>query len=298
MLLRPIHVFTLLLLLSNVSVYAAGDPRQDAASVYRLVATDDSGHTKNGSAVLIAPGKLVTACHVTRRSRSISVRRNGMAWPAKFVAGDFEHDLCMLDAPGLANSVTAITGSPDELKPGDPVVAIGYPRGGNLSVTRGRIMGLHNYDGAQVLQVSSHFDHGQSGGALFDASGRLIGITAFKAIVGGNFHFALPLAWLQDVARAPAKQKAAVKQAFWERSRAQQPLFLRAASLEADRKWNALVGVAEEWVSMDATNPASWLSLARALSGLERVQESMRAFAHAIELEPTLLFTTDLTQLP
>jgi hypothetical protein len=160
------------------------------------------------------------------------------------------------------------------LNVGDQVIAVGYRAGGRFAIAGGQLKALHPYQGASVLQVSAPFDHGQSGGALFDADGRLVGITAFKAVAGGDFHFALPLQWLparalRGDAPADSSQDAHAK-AFWERARAEQPWFLRAASLEAATAWDALYSVALEWVRAEDANPQSWLTLTRARARLRR----------------------------
>jgi Tfp pilus assembly protein PilF len=61
-------------------------------------------------------------------------------------------------------------------------------------------------------------------------------------------------------------------------------LFLLAASLEANQDWKALHGVAQEWVTEDENNPASWLCLARLLARLKDDQAAARAFAQAAAL--------------
>jgi hypothetical protein len=211
---------------------------------------------------------------------------------------DIEHDLCVLAVPELSAATPAAIGPTEKLRLSDPVIAAGYPRGGKLDVSHGEIKGLHAHDGASVLQVSARFDHGQSGGGIFDAAGRLIGIIGFKTVGGGNFHYALPLAWAGD---AIPGQAATItvhllhEQAFWERPNAEKPLFLLAASLEANRDWKALHGVAQEWVTADANNPASWLCLGRILTRLKRDQAATRAFAQAAVLLPSL---TEKSELP
>jgi hypothetical protein len=235
--------------------------------------------------VLVAPGKLVTTCHVTRAAQSIRLDRGDETFSAQAAFSDIPHDLCVLAAPGLTSAVPVVLGLPDELKVGDAVIAVGYRHGGKLTVTTGNVKALHPYDGAHVLQVSAPFDHGQSGGALFDERGRLVGITAFKAVAGGDFHFALPLQWLPESAlhddQSGARSKDMRDTAFWEAPRDRQPLFLRAASLEADGKWHALSGVAQEWVRAEHANPASWSALGRALARLKRANEAAAAFYRA-----------------
>jgi hypothetical protein len=256
-----------------------------ATAVYRIQAVDTRGRVSNGSAVLIAPGRLVTTCHVTRTAHSIQISQRDGTWSARPSFVDIGHDLCVLSAPDLAAPAPALIGTPGDLTIGDEVVAVGYRYGCTLAITTGKVKALDWYDGAPVLQVSASFDYGQSGGALFDASGRLVGITAFKAVAGGDFHFALPLGWLPPSAMlgdtvAGGGQDTGEK-AFWQRMRDKQPLFLRAASLEAAGKWDALSEVAQEWVRADHANPASWLALGRAFSRLKRQRDADEAYRRA-----------------
>jgi S1-C subfamily serine protease len=282
--------FSLLLLVvfPAFAAHAAdqGTQADPTTAVYKIRALG-GGHVADGSAVLIAPGRLLTACHVTRRAESIRVGREELKWFAYPVTSDIEHDLCVLAVSELSAATPATIGPTEQLRLSDPVTAAGYPRGGKLNVSHGEIKGLHALDGASVLQVSAPFDHGQSGGGLFDAAGRLIGIIGFKAVAGGNFHYALPLAWAGDALPGQAAGPPVLRlqeQAFWQRPNAQKPLFLLAASLEANQDWKALQGVAREWVTEDVNNPASWLCLGRMLTRLKHDQAAARAFAQAATL--------------
>jgi hypothetical protein len=264
------------------------DAGQEPTAVYKVRAVDASGRVNNGSAVLIAPGKLVTTCHVTRSATSIHVDQGKGAWAARTYFADIPHDLCILSVPSLEAQPPAEIGATDALKVGEEVVAVGYRHGRKLAVTSGKVKALHPYHRAVVLQVSAPFEHGQSGGALFDRRGRLVGITAFKAVAGGDFHFALPLEWLPDQALrddAVGSAQQAHQRAFWEYPREDQPLFLRAASLEAAGRWEALSEVAQEWVRADYANPASWLALSRAFAKLNRAADAAAAYRRAAGLE-------------
>lgn len=296
--------FALLLLLAIPALGAQAaeyDPDPDhSLAVYRIRASG-GGRVSDGSAVLVAPGRLLTACHVIRRAESIRVGRKELTWFAYPAVTDIEHDLCVLSVPELFAASPAVVGPTASLRLGDPVIAAGYPRRGHLDMSHGEIKGLHAHDGALVLQISAAFAHGQSGGGVFDDNGRLVGIIGFKAIAGGSFHYALPLAWAGDAiagqsSSIPGRDFQSV--AFWERPSEETPLFLRAASLEADRDWRQLVGVAQEWVSVDETNPASWLCLGRVMSKLKRDQAAARAFAQAATLQPSLAGTPDLPDPP
>lgn len=254
------------------------------AAVFKLSARDGAGRVKFGSAVLIAPGRLLTTCHVARDAESIQVHRGAARLTAKPGFMDIEHDLCVLSAPDLLVSVPAEIAMPGDLKVGDEVFAVGYPKGSKLAVSKGRLKAQHRYGAVRVLQVSAPFDYGQSGGALFDITGRLVGITAFKTLSGGDFHFALAFDGIDEEEldrQATAPQTTGPPTAFWERAAHAQPLFLRAASLEADGNWKALLGVAQQWTASDGTNSASWLALWRALSSLKRDRDADLALLRA-----------------
>ena len=282
-------ILLLLLTYTTVGAHAAdNDKRADPTdAVYRIQGLGD-GLVTDGSAVLIAPGRLLTACHVTRHAKSIRVGQEVLQWPAYPAFSDTEHDLCILYVPALSAAKPVAIRLTDNLQLDDAVVAAGYPRGAKLDISQGRIKGLHVHDGAQVLQVSAPFDYGQSGGALFDIAGRLIGIIGFKLVAGGDFHFVRPLAWVGDQIAGQAASNAATSSdgpAFWQLTEMELPLFLFAASLEADRNWKALEGVAQDWVTADASNPAAWHCLGRTLTRLKRGPAAAQAFARAAELQ-------------
>jgi S1-C subfamily serine protease len=77
---------------------------------------------------------------------------------------------------------------------GAPVTAVGYPLGGALTITHGRVLGYR--DGrtlessiafpGQVMEVSAPVKHGNSGGPLLDARGRLVGVV-FAAQPGASY---------------------------------------------------------------------------------------------------------------
>jgi hypothetical protein len=287
---RFLELFVVLFGLVASSIEAselASSPADLGAAVFKLRALDGMGKVKNGSAVLIAPGRLLTTCHVTRNAEAIHVQRGDAKMMAIPDLIDIEHDLCVLSAPALMGSAPVQIAMPGELKIGDEVLAVGYSRGGKLALSKGRLKALHRYGAVRVLQVSAPFDHGQSGGALFDRTGRLVGITAFKTLSGGDFHFALAFDGIYDellTALPSVPDSTSQKTAFWERARHAQPFFLRAASLEADRDWNALLNVAQEWTVSDNTNSASWLALWRALSALKRDRDADLALSRAVAL--------------
>ena len=250
-------------------------------TVAKVRAHYPNGTVTLGSAVLLGGERLVTNCHVTATAQSSQVIHNGRSWRAEVAAQDTKHDLCTLRAAGIAGNAPVAATS---LTVGQKVFAAGFPGGNQFAVTAGRIVALHDYDGAEVIQVSSPFDYGASGGGLFDEDGQLIGILTFKARVGGEFHFALPITWAKNLDRLEIKRGSGETLPFWQRSYEMQPYFLRAVSLEAGQKWGALAALGEQWIKDSPMNPMAWTALGTAFRHLQRSDEARSATRHARSL--------------
>ncbi len=207
------------------------------ASVVKLRAVSADGEAKWGSAVVVAPGRLATTCHVTRRAATIEVARGGDRWIARAQAGSTIHDLCLLTVDGL--DLPAVrTRAASDLAPGERVTAAGFEHGRDaLATATGTVKGLYRYDGGMVVRTSAAFDFGSSGGGLFDEEGNLVGLLAFKARTGTDLRFALPAEWIGADSIVGASfepiDAAASALAFWERPAPNRPAFLGAALREA-----------------------------------------------------------------
>ncbi len=247
-------------------------------TVARVQAYHANGTVTLGSAVLLGGERLVTNCHVTHAAKSIQIVHDGQNFGAEVASQDSNHDLCTLRARGIMGTPAVAT---TRITVGQTVFAAGFPGGNRFAVTAGRIIALHDYDGANVIQVSSPFDSGASGGGLFDEDGRLIGVITFKARSGGVFHFALPIAWAMALDRPEPERSAAPTLAFWRQPYEKQPYFLRAVSLEANQKWGALAALGEQWAKENPLNPSAWIVLGTAFQHLQRPDEANSAFGEA-----------------
>lgn len=181
---------------------------QEAAQVFEktshaifmvIVTTDDSSVVDvvaQGSAVLIAPGRLVTNCHVVERGGSIFIsrREDKLTERARLVAGKGEADLCELDVlqPKPVFDKPVEIAPADSLRTGDPVYAIGSPRGMELTISNGIVSATREARGnVKVIQTTAPFSPGSSGGGLFDGKGRLVGITTLIVKDSQNLNFAV-----------------------------------------------------------------------------------------------------------
>ncbi len=162
--------------------------------------------TAAGSGFIISrDGYIVTNNHVIENAETITVvLDNDDAYPASLVGGDPSNDLAVIkiDATGLP---TVVLGESEHLQVGELAVAIGNPLG-ELSgtVTAGiisaldRVITLSGSSGSQrlhLLQTDAAINSGNSGGALFNSFGEVIGINTAKRSATGveGIGFAIPV---------------------------------------------------------------------------------------------------------
>lgn len=167
-----------------------------------------------GSAVILnAEGYLLTNNHVVAGADEILVLlRDGREALAELIGTDPETDLAVLkiDLPDLP----VVTISPNQQRIGDVVMAIGNPFGLGQTVTMGIVsatgrnqLGLNTYE--DFIQTDAAINQGNSGGALIDANGNLIGInTAIFSQSGGSqgIGFAIPANLAMEVMQAIISQ--------------------------------------------------------------------------------------------
>jgi S1-C subfamily serine protease len=234
----PRSLVSLLWLVAAAASISSGYLRAHdfANSLVKVRAVAADGSQSFGSGVVIAADLLATTCHVAREAKIIEVAHGAEHWVATVESGSLTHDLCLIRVPNLDLPAVAIRAS-ESLRPGEHVVAVGFPGGGDLTVRQGVVEGLYRYDGGQVIRTSATFDAGASGGGLFDEEGALVGLLAFKARSGAKLHFALPADWALPGTMVSSLlgpvATSSERSAFWERPRASQPAFLGHAILEA-----------------------------------------------------------------
>jgi serine protease Do len=254
------------------------------SATFKVISERSSGTVQAGSAVLVAENRLITNCHVLSWAKKIHVSRDGERWPARLITSDQEHDLCLLGVTAMPFAAVA-TGHP--LQVGQEVHAAGFPGGGNFNVSCGLVRALHPFDAAKVIQTNANFNPGASGGGLFDNDGNLVGILTFKAITGGDFHFVLPVAWVEAlVARADAATSAKNSDdVFYRRNGSKQPFFLQAATLEAQQNWTDLLDVAQRWNEQQSDNVESLMAIGKACVGLSKKDQAITAFRRVLALD-------------
>lgn len=204
----------------------AGVAEQVSPSVVRIDVRTGSGQGTGSGIVLTADGEIVTNNHVVSGAAQVQVTMSdGKKYPAKIVGTDPDKDLALIKLQGASGLKPAVLGDSGGVKVGDQVVAIGSPDGLTGTVTSGIVSALNrevkvpkseqqspqgrqqgedswpfSFGGRQfngdtgsdttaykALQTDASLNPGNSGGALVDMNGRIVGMpSAIYSPASGN----------------------------------------------------------------------------------------------------------------
>ncbi|MFJ6372911.1 S1C family serine protease [Streptomyces virginiae] len=204
----------------------AGVAEQVSPSVVRIDVRTGSGQGTGSGIVLTADGEIVTNNHVVSGAAEVQVTMSdGKKYPAKIVGTDPAKDLALIKLQGASGLKPATLGDSGGVKVGDQVVAIGSPDGLTGTVTSGIVSALNrevkvpkseqqspqgrqqgedswpfSFGGRQfngntgsdttsykALQTDASLNPGNSGGALVDMNGRIVGMpSAIYSPASGN----------------------------------------------------------------------------------------------------------------
>ena len=160
-----------------------------------VVQVEDGGRGAGAGVVVDQRGVIVTNAHVVRGRAATITTSAGARLEGRVEARDDALDLAVIrvehdDLQALGN------GDSQALRPGQIVLAIGHPLGLHDAVTVGIVSRPPAPDDRRELIASNiTLNHGNSGGPLLDASGRLIGINAMVA--GPGLGLAIPVHTVQ-----------------------------------------------------------------------------------------------------
>jgi serine protease DegQ len=175
---------------------------------------DDDEESSLGSGVIVsAQGYILTNNHVVEGADEIEVvLADGRKAAAKLVGTDPETDLAVIKIT-LDKLPVIVLGQAEQAQVGDVVLAIGNPFGVGQTVTMGIISALgrnnlHINHFENFIQTDAAINFGNSGGALVDAGGNLLGInSAIYSQTGGSvgIGFAIPVSTAKNVMEAIIK---------------------------------------------------------------------------------------------
>lgn len=170
-----------------------GEPGSDAKRPFEGLAS--------GVIIDAAKGYVLTNNHVVNGADKISVQlSDGREFEAKLIGHDEQTDIALIQLKDATKLTQVKIADSDQLKVGDFAIAIGNPFGLGQTATSGIVSALGrsglNLEGLEnFIQTDAAINRGNSGGALVNLNGDLIGLnTAILASAGGNIGigFAIP----------------------------------------------------------------------------------------------------------
>ncbi|MFF3357075.1 S1C family serine protease [Streptomyces sp. NPDC002917] len=196
----------------------AGVAKAVSPTIVEIGATSTAGESTGSGVIITSDGEIVTNNHVIAGASSIKVTLStGRTYTAKVVGTDADKDLALIDLEGASGLKTATLGDSSGIKVGDQVVAIGSPEGLTGTVTSGIVSALNrdvtvakDSEGSQgqgqqgggsdwpfefggqqfngdtgnstttykAIQTDASLNPGNSGGALINMNGEIIGINS------------------------------------------------------------------------------------------------------------------------
>jgi S1-C subfamily serine protease len=199
--------------------------RQDSPGVVQITATivtqsvfppaTQTSKSQGSGFVLDRAGHIITNFHVIQGAQKVQVSFSGQdQLPALVVGKDRSTDLAVLKIDAHARALTPLPlGDSDGARVGDSVYAIGNPFGLTRTLTTGVVSAVQRQifapNGVPIdsaIQTDASINHGNSGGPLIDAAGRVLGVTS-QIQTGSNqiqgnvgIGFAIPVNTVRDIA--------------------------------------------------------------------------------------------------
>lgn len=256
-------------------------------SVVLVRGYDEAGGLAYGTGVVVGENRVVTNCHVLRRTHKAWISQAEDIYRIESIRVDARHDLCLLNTEKLPLAPVAI-GDTNNISKGDEVFAMGHSSGVLAPTTSGgQIKSLYPYENGNIVRTNARFTLGASGSPLFDGQGRLIGINTFKTPGRTAFFYAVPVEWLKTVENIPAQTQLPVSgQAFWELPDEEKPFFMQIALPRLNEDWARLFDIGQRWVKAEPENPEAWYELGAAQEGLGKLEDARESYRKVISLLP------------
>ena len=238
-----------------------------------------------GSGVVVAKDKVITNCHVLRKTKSPWVSYGDSSFPVTGVQADRWHDLCLLSVFNLPVKPVPL-GNSRNLKKGQEIVGIGHSGGAPVALTTGgNIIATYDFEGENIILSSAKFRMGASGSGLFDLKGNLIGINTFKTTGYGNY-YSLPADWIKPLMNKEVETVFPITgKALWEEDEDKKPYFLKIAIPKTKKNWAELEAVTKEWVKNEPNNTEAWYELGYAYEKLGKISDALKSYEKALEID-------------
>ncbi len=175
--------------------------------VVKIIVNLGAGSYAGGTGIIVrSNGYVLTNYHVVKGTLSTTITlKSGESFSATLVASNSGLDIAILKLNSTRTDFPVATlGSSSAAQVGDDVIAIGYPAlfelPGQATFTKGIISAFRNMSGYRFIQTDAAINHGNSGGALVNLKGEVIGINSQRLFwddASGdpvdNIAFAIPI---------------------------------------------------------------------------------------------------------
>lgn len=140
-----------------------------------------------GSGVIIeSSGYVLTNYHVANGQDPSVILNDGTALQATLVGFDEPKDLAILHIGSGQDFPSLLISAQSTIQLGDEVIALGYPVGLGLTVTKGIVSAFVAGDDVEYIQTDTAVNPGNSGGPLVDSEGRLVGLVTSRIVSSGG----------------------------------------------------------------------------------------------------------------
>ena len=219
------------------------------ASITKIHSVNAKGGRSTGTGVVIAENKVVTNCHVLVDSVGMSIGSMGENFQPIGIQADWKHDVCIMSFMYLPLK-PAVLGDSEHLQYEQEIFSIGFPGGPPKPLTTwGTIKALYPFEDSVVIRTSASFQMGASGSPLFDAEGKVVGISTFKSPGRNSFFYNIPVKWVKAALNLPVLEFSRDTQpAFWDVSLEQKPYFMQIVLPLQNDKWNEVELIAKQWI--------------------------------------------------
>lgn len=174
------------------------------ASTVLIVMEDANGQPlSSGSGFFVGRGMIATNLHVVEGVFNGYIKQVGMDKIYRIkgiVAMNSQQDLAILRVSDIGAPILPL-GNSDELEIGEPVYAVGNPKGYlEGTFTEGVVSGVREFQvDSKRIQISAPVSEGSSGGPVLNSKGEVIGVAVSKLTEGQNLNFAIPSNYLKEL---------------------------------------------------------------------------------------------------
>jgi S1-C subfamily serine protease len=178
-------------------------------AVLTIVGTNRTGTPeKQGSGfILTADGLAGSNYHVLKGvSHAVAGCCDGRVFEIRSIEGvDLDKDLVVFQIYEKGSQYKphdlphVILGTSRDSNVGERIITIGSPEGLENTMSDGILSAIREYDAVRLLQITAPISPGSSGGPVFDAAGKVIGVTTFQFTKGQNLNFAVAAEHIQPL---------------------------------------------------------------------------------------------------